>query len=83
MPQLLPVIPEKEAPGIKPIKQVELYKKFRKYVPDKYKDTHYAAPDAEVVAEVKGDKKEKAVTKKQKLTSKSATDASKNTGKPL
>jgi hypothetical protein len=49
-----PAIPP---PGLKPIKQVELFKKFRPYIPDENKtDLIYRAPSDAVVDQVKSDK---------------------------
>ena len=47
------------APGIPPIKQVELYKKWRKVISDEYKDITCPRPPEEVIQQVQNDKKAK------------------------
>ena len=47
------------APGIPSIKQVELYKKWRKVVSDEYKDITCPRPPEEVIQQVQNDKKAK------------------------
>jgi hypothetical protein len=55
-------------PGLRPIKQVELYVKFRPLVPEPYRDDICPKPSAEVMARVKEDKKSKRVNKKRGAT---------------
>jgi hypothetical protein len=54
---MFPNPPEIPPPEMKPIKQAELFKKFRPYIPDEYK-THpiYCAPSDAAVYQVKSDK---------------------------
>jgi hypothetical protein len=52
-----PVLPR---PGIKPIKQVELYKKWRPFIPSQFRDEIYPRPSDEVIASVKNDRNKKA-----------------------
>jgi hypothetical protein len=47
------------APGIKPIKQVELYMKWRKFVPDSFQDEICPKPSTEVINQVTSDRKQK------------------------
>ena len=58
------------APGLKEIKQVELFPKWRQFVPEKYKDETCPDPGVEVLNSVKGKKakllKDKEKEKKQK-----------------
>ena len=51
-------------PGIKPIKQVELYQKWRKFVLDDYKDILCPFPGQDVVDAVTKQKKESKKSKK-------------------
>jgi hypothetical protein len=55
-------------PGLRAIKQVELYEKYRPYVPDEFKDETCPEPPPEVMEKHKKDKKEREQTRKrQKL----------------
>ncbi len=47
------------APGIKPIKQVELYTKWRKFVPDSFQDEICPKPSTDVINQVTSDRKQK------------------------
>ena len=51
-------------PGLRPIKQVELFEKFRPLVPEHLQDAICPKPTAEVMAMVRADKKGKRVNKK-------------------
>jgi hypothetical protein len=55
--ELLP--PLNDCDGIKYIKQVELFSKWRKHVPDKYKSPLYDHPGDDVIQTVKDDHKKK------------------------
>jgi hypothetical protein len=46
-----------KAPGIKTIKQVELYSKWRKHVPEEYKSPLYNNPGEDILQSVKEDRK--------------------------
>jgi hypothetical protein len=52
-----PLLPR---PGIKPIKQVELYKKWRPFVPHQFREEICPRPSDEVIASVKNDRNNKA-----------------------
>ena len=52
-----PVLP---SPGIKPIKQVELYKKWWPFIPSQFRDEICPRPSDEVIASVKNDRNKKA-----------------------
>ena len=56
-----------EPPGLKPIKQVELYKNWRPLVPDEYKDAICPKPSDTILEVVK---KERAEKKKKKIAQK-------------
>ena len=56
-----------EPPGLKPIKQVELYKNWRPLVPDEYKDAICPKPSDAILEVVK---KERAEKKKKKIVQK-------------
>lgn len=47
------------APGIKPIKQVELYTKWRKFVPDSFQDEICPKPSTDIINQVTSDKRQK------------------------
>jgi hypothetical protein len=67
-----------DCPGIRRIKQVELFSKWRKHVPDKYKSPLYDNPGEEVLKSVKDDRR----TKKEYLAmQKSKHEAVEATGK--
>ena len=67
--------PELEsAPGLSEIKQVELYTKWRKLIPDQFQDDVCPKPTDEVLNKVKKDKADKAKTKK--LNSQKGTTSS-------
>ena len=55
-----------EKPGIRAIKQVELYTKWRKIVPLEYRDITCPRPNEEIMKKVKDDKANKAKGKKRK-----------------
>ena len=55
-----------KAPGMKPIKEVELYKKWRKHVPEEYQDEICPKPSDEVLAKFGHEKKDKQQAKKDK-----------------
>ena len=55
-------------PGIKEIKSVELATKFRKFVPNEYKDTMCPLVDDEVIARQRKEKKERAEKRKAAKT---------------
>jgi hypothetical protein len=57
-------------PGLRPIKQVELWKKFRPFVPRQYWDEPFPHPSDEVIAQVKDDTVQK---RKHKVGNKAAT----------
>jgi hypothetical protein len=57
-------------PGLRPIKQVELWKKFRPFVPRQYWDELCPRPSDEVIAQVKDDTAQK---RKHKVAKKAAT----------
>jgi hypothetical protein len=57
----VPVLPK---PGIRPIKQVELYTKYRPLVPEEYRDSICPKPSDEVMAMVRAEKKDKRDNKK-------------------
>jgi hypothetical protein len=59
-----------KAPGLRPIKQVELYKKFRPFVPRCYWDETFPRPSDKVLAMVKNEIAER---RKQKQVPKSTT----------
>ena len=48
-----------KAPGRQPIKQVELYTKYRKFVPLQWRDACCPKPSDEVLNKIKSDKSEK------------------------
>jgi hypothetical protein len=52
-----------KAPGLHPIKQVELYKKFRPFVPHEFWEDTCPRPSDEVVAQVKDESSKKRKTK--------------------
>lgn len=52
-----------KAPGIADIKQVELYTKWRKLIPDQYQDIICPKPDDNVIIKVKRDKAKRAKNK--------------------
>jgi hypothetical protein len=56
-------------PGLRPIKQVKLWKKFRPFVPQWYWDELCPRPSDEVIAQVKDDKSQK---RKHKVGKKAA-----------
>lgn len=47
-------------PGVKPIKQVELYKKWRPFIPVQYREEICPRPSDEVIASVKSERNKKA-----------------------
>jgi hypothetical protein len=51
------------APGLRPIKQVELYKKFRPFVPREFWEDNCPRPSDEVLAQVKDESSKKRKTK--------------------
>ena len=57
------------APGLAPIKQCELFLKWRSFVPEEYKDSICPEPPAEVLEKVKSEKKEKSRVKREALKS--------------
>jgi hypothetical protein len=57
-------------PGLRPIKQVELLKKFRPFVPRQYWDELFPCPSDEVIAQVKDDTAQK---RKHKVAKKAVT----------
>jgi hypothetical protein len=66
MREELLTIPPYEPPGLRPIKQSELYNKFRPFVPPEWKDITCPAPPEEVTAANKADKREKSRQYRQK-----------------
>ena len=52
-----------KAPGIVDIKQVELYTKWRKLIPDQYQDIICPKPDDHIIIKVKRDKAKRAKNK--------------------
>lgn len=55
-------------PGLPPIKQLDLYDKVRKYVPEEYKDILCPKPSSDVIVLGKKQKKEKTKRQKKKIT---------------
>jgi hypothetical protein len=53
-------------PGLKEIKQVEMYTKFRKFVPEEYRDEICPRPSEQVLANVKKSRSEKAKARSEK-----------------
>ena len=53
-------------PELNPYKQVELYKNFRKLVPQQYRDVLCPKPSPEVFARVENEKKQKKNDRKRK-----------------
>ncbi len=66
------------APGIRDIKQVELWKNWRQYIPDPYKDIMCPEPTKEVVDKIQKDKSRK---QKEKVASKKRPRVTKTTKK--
>jgi hypothetical protein len=61
--------------GIRTIKQVELYSKWRKHVPDKHKSLLYDNPGEDVLLSVKEDRKDKKKYIKESCLKKAAVDS--------
>jgi hypothetical protein len=61
--------------GIRTIKQVELYSKWRKHVPDEHKSPLYDHPGEAVIQSVKEDRKNKKNYIKENLKKKASVDA--------
>lgn len=59
-------IPKIKKPGIPPFKQVELFSKYRAFVPEEFKDTLCPKPSEEVIAAVKGEKKDRMDSRKER-----------------
>ena len=53
-------------PGIRPIKQVELYQKWRPLLPKEKRDLTCPKPTAEVMTKVRDDKRAKAATARKR-----------------
>jgi flavodoxin len=69
-------------PGLREIKQVELYSKWRKFIPHQFHAEICPKPDDLVLQRIKNEKKEKlklAAKKKKKKTEQSPTDSNLNT----
>jgi hypothetical protein len=66
-------------PGLRPIKQVELYKKSRTYVPRQYWDETFPKPSDEVLESVRKEKADKRKTKNNNDAGKTATKERKKT----
>jgi chromatin remodeling complex protein RSC6 len=66
-------------PGLRPIKQVELYKKFCPYVPRQYWDETCPKPSDEVLESVRKERADKRKTKNNNDAEKKATKERKKT----
>jgi hypothetical protein len=64
-----------QSDGIRTIKQVELYSKWRKHVPDKHKSPLYDNPGDDVLLAVREDRKDKKKYIKQSRLKKAAVDS--------
>lgn len=60
------VIAPIEAPGLREIKQVELYTKFRKFVPEEFRDEICPKPSDHVLEKIKKDRSEKTKARNHK-----------------
>ena len=60
------VIAPIEAPGLREIKQVELYSKFRKFVPEEFRDEICPKPSDHVLEKIKKDRSEKTKARNHK-----------------
>jgi hypothetical protein len=54
------------APGLKEIKQVELYSKFRKFVPHQFRDEICPRPPEEILENIRKSRSEKAKERSQR-----------------
>jgi hypothetical protein len=57
-----------EPPGLKEIKQVELYQKWRKFVPDEFQDEICPKPSDEVLNKIKEEKRKKDAAKRRRIS---------------
>jgi hypothetical protein len=70
-------------PGIRPIKQVEMFKKWRRFVPDEHMADLYKEPDKAAVKKVSDDQKEsrsKRAVEKKAITNTPKTDTKRRPG---
>jgi len=61
------IFPKCLPPGLSDIKQLELYKKVRKYVPEKYQDILCPKPSNDVMIRARKQKKENRQDRKKHL----------------